>query len=177
MFPMRRFPHARPLVLAAAVLGATACDGAPQRKPPAQISPATEMAPAAQPVLEPVTIRTGRADRRFAVELAVTPEEQAHGLMFRTELASDEGMLFPFQPPKVASFWMMNTLIPLDMLFIRQDGTIARIAAMTKPGNLEPETSGEPVAAVLEIAGGESARQGIKVGDVVRWRGFGPAAN
>ena len=79
-------------------------------------------------------------------------------------------MIFPFPQPRMASFWMRNTLIPLDMIFIRADGTIARIAAKTVPHSLEPVSSGEPVAAVLEIAGGRAAELGIGEGDRVSGR-------
>ena len=91
--------------------------------------------------------------------------------MFRTSVAPGAGMLFPMSPPRPASFWMKNTLIPLDLLFIRADGTIARIAANAVPESLALIESGEPVAAVLELAGGEAARQGIAPGDAVRWQG------
>jgi len=89
--------------------------------------------------------------------------------MHRQSLAPDAGMIFPYDPPQPASFWMKNTIIPLDIIFIRQDGTIARIAANTTPYSLEPVPSLEPVAAVLEIAGGRSAELGIAVGDRVSW--------
>ena len=73
-------------------------------------------------------------------------------------------------PPRPASFWMKNTVIPLDMIFVRPDGTIARIAADTVPYSLDPVDSGEPVSAVLEIAGGRAAELGIAEGDKVSWR-------
>lgn len=117
-----------------------------------------------------LSIQTAKAQHMFRVEVARTPEEQSKGLMYRTELAPDAGMIFPFEPPRPASFWMRNTYIPLDMLFIRADGTIAVIAANTTPLSLAPVESGEPVAAVLEIAGGRSAALGIREGDRVRWK-------
>jgi uncharacterized protein len=89
--------------------------------------------------------------------------------MFRQSLDPDRGMIFPRTPPEDATFWMKNTLIPLDMLFVREDGTIARIAENTDPMSLDPVPSLEPVAAVLEIAGGRSAELGIKQGDKVSW--------
>ena len=91
------------------------------------------------------------------------------GLMNRQSLAPDRGMIFPYDPPRPASFWMKNTLIPLDMIFVRPDGTIGSIAANTVPLSLDPVPSGEPVAAVLEIAGGRSAELGISAGDKVSW--------
>ena len=92
------------------------------------------------------------------------------GLMYRNALAPDRGMIFPFDPPRQASFWMRNTLIPLDMIFIRTDGTIANIAANTVPFSEEPVLSEGDVAAVLEIAGGRSAELGIRAGDKVSWK-------
>ena len=117
----------------------------------------------------PLTIRSGARTHRFTVEVARTPKEQEIGLMNRQSLAPDRGMIFPYDPPQPAAFWMKNTLIPLDMIFIRADGGIARIAANTVPLSLEPVPAGEPVAAVLEIAGGRSAELGIRAGDAVDW--------
>ena len=117
----------------------------------------------------PLTIESSGKTHRFIVEVAETGEQQAQGLMFRKSLAPDRGMVFPRDPPGDASFWMKNTLIPLDMIFIRTDGTIARIAENTVPMSLDPVPSLEPVGAVLEIAGGRSAELGIKAGDRVRW--------
>ena len=91
------------------------------------------------------------------------------GLMFRKSLAADRGMIFPLPTPQPAAFWMKNTLIPLDMIFIRTDGTIAYIGAMTVPHSLQPVGPSEPVAAVLELRGGRSAELGIREGDVVSW--------
>jgi len=101
--------------------------------------------------------------------VARTAEEQSRGLMHRQSLAPDRGMIFPYEPPQQVGFWMKNTLIPLDMIFIRKDGSIANIAENTVPLSLEMVPSAEPVVAVLEIAGGRSAELGIKPGDRVRW--------
>lgn len=92
------------------------------------------------------------------------------GLMFRRSLARNRGMIFPMGEPRMAAFWMKNTLIPLDIIFIRSDGRIARIAR-AKPLDLTSVPSGEPVTAVLEIRGGRAAQLGIRRGDRVRWRG------
>lgn len=118
----------------------------------------------------PLEIHTARGVVRYKVEVAVTPQEQARGLMYRTSLPDHGGMIFPMTPPRPASFWMKNTYIPLDMIFIRPDGAIARIAANTIPESLEPVESGEPVSAVLEIAGGGAAANGIAEGDKVSWK-------
>ena len=117
----------------------------------------------------PLTITSNGQVRRFTVEIAKTSEQQSMGLMYRNKLAPDRGMIFPFDPPRDASFWMRNTLIPLDMIFVRADGSIANIAANTVPYSEEPVPSDGPVAAVLEIAGGRSAELGIKPGDKVEW--------
>jgi uncharacterized membrane protein (UPF0127 family) len=116
-----------------------------------------------------LTIHSRNGAHPFVVEVARTPEEQERGLMFRETLAPDRGMIFPYDPPQPASFWMKNTLIPLDMIFIRPDHTIGRIAANTVPLSEEPVSYAEPVSAVLEIAGGRSAELGIKTGDKVEW--------
>ena len=118
----------------------------------------------------PLTITTTMGKKhRFTVEVARTEAQQAQGLMNRESLAPDRGMIFPYEPPVAASFWMKNTLIPLDMIFIRADGTIARIEANTAPLSLDPVPAGEVVAAVLELAGGRSAELGITAGAKVEW--------
>ncbi|MBA3668036.1 MAG: DUF192 domain-containing protein [Sphingomonas sp.] len=116
-----------------------------------------------------LTITTRGKPHRFTVEVARSAEEQATGLMNRSALAPDRGMIFPFEPPRPASFWMKNTLIPLDMIFIRADGSIANVEANTVPLSLEPVNSVGQVQAVLEIAGGRAAELGIEAGDKVEW--------
>ena len=115
-----------------------------------------------------VTTTSGKT-HRFTVEVARTPAQQAQGLMNRQTLAPDRGMIFPYDVPTPASFWMKNTLIPLDMIFIRSDGTVARIEANTAPLSLDPVAAGEPVGAVLELAGGRAAELGITAGAKVAW--------
>lgn len=105
----------------------------------------------------------------FTVEAARTSAEQARGLMFRTELADNMGMIFPFPQPRVASFWMKNTVIPLDIIFVHADGTIESIADSTVPYSTTPVVSGEPVSAALELRGGLAAELGIVSGDKVQW--------
>ncbi|HEY6047498.1 MAG TPA: DUF192 domain-containing protein [Sphingomicrobium sp.] len=116
----------------------------------------------------PLTIRSGSAVHNFTVEVAGTPEQQERGLMFVRSLPADKGMIFPYNPPQDVAFWMKNTLIPLDIIYIRADGTIIRIAN-AKPLDETPLPSGEPAAAVLEIRGGRAAELGIKPGDLVSW--------
>jgi hypothetical protein len=117
----------------------------------------------------PLTIRSKSGTHRFVVEVAATPEQQERGLMFRRSLAGNRGMIFPYDPPQDVAFWMKHTLIPLDIVFIRADGTIARITK-AKALDLTPLPAGEPIAAVLEIRGGRAAQLGIREGDVVSWK-------
>lgn len=118
----------------------------------------------------PLTVTTSQGQvHRFTVEVARTPEEQAQGLMNRQSLAPDRGMVFPYDYPQPVAFWMKNTLIPLDIIFISPGGRILRIEANTVPLSLEPVGSGEPVEAVLEIAGGRASELGIAAGDKVKW--------
>ncbi|WP_299321272.1 DUF192 domain-containing protein [Parasphingopyxis sp.] len=116
-----------------------------------------------------VTVRSATGDHLFDVETAITPEEQRRGLMFRESLPENGGMIFPFEFPRLASFWMRNTMIPLDMIFIRADGVITNIARETEPYTLDSYYSTEPVIAVLEIDGGRAAELGIDAGDYVSW--------
>jgi uncharacterized membrane protein (UPF0127 family) len=102
------------------------------------------------------------------VELADTDEARERGLMFRSEVPAGTGMLFDFQDVEPVAFWMKNTEVPLDMLFIGADGQIRHIHANARPFDETPIPSVVPVQAVLEIAGGEAARLGIHVGDRVR---------
>lgn len=103
----------------------------------------------------------------YNIELAVTPAEQRQGLMFRNHLPENDGMLFFFPQNGEHSFWMKNTLIPLDMIFIREDGVVHHIAANTIPLDTTPVPSNGVVRAVLEINGGQSVLRGIKPGDTV----------
>lgn len=118
----------------------------------------------------PLTITHAGKTHNFRVEVARTTEEQARGLMERTSLPENGGMLFPFENPKIASFWMEKTLIPLDMIFVRKDGSIDRIAENTIPNSREPVVSGGDVSAVLELAGGTSARLGLDESATVTWK-------
>jgi len=119
----------------------------------------------------PLTIASGGHLHRFKVEVARTDAQQELGLMFRRRIDPDGGMIFPMDPPHRATFWMKNTLVPLDMVFIRTDGTIARVAANTVPLSLDLVDAGETVGSVLELAGGRAAQLHIAAGDKVRWNG------
>lgn len=109
----------------------------------------------------------GGQRQKFQVEVARNDADRAQGLMFRRSMPADRGMLFDFGKVEPVSMWMQNTYLSLDMLFIRPDGTIARIAAHTEPLSTRTIPSGEPVLAVLELNAGTAAKLGIKAGDKV----------
>lgn len=155
-------------MIVAASLAALFCYAA-QPAPLQSASAALARSPAGMPLV-PLKIRSRNHVHRFTVEVAVTPEQQERGLMFRPHVGPNEGMIFPMAPTRVATFWMRNTMVPLDMVFIRADGTIARIAVNTVPYSLDTVSSYEPVASVLELAGGRTAELGIKANDRVIWR-------
>jgi uncharacterized protein len=113
----------------------------------------------------PLVIETERGPVQFTVEMAITKEQWERGLMFRKSIAPDAGMLFDLGDEKRVSLWMKNTLVPLDMIFIRANSTIVQIAANAKPLSTDLIASSKPVRAVLEIAGGRAAELGIKPGD------------
>ncbi len=115
-------------------------------------------------------IKSKGKDHAFTVEVAATPDEQQKGLMFRTELSDKAGMIFPQSEPRIASFWMKNTVISLDIIFIKPDGKIENIAANTTPYSTDPVSATAPVSAVLELRAGLSAELGIGPGDVVTWK-------
>ncbi len=111
----------------------------------------------------------------FEVELAISPEQRAQGLMFRRDLPEMSGMLFVYGKEVEISMWMKNTIIPLDMVFIKADGRIATIAERTIPQSLETISSLQPVAGVLELNGGTVARLDIRRGDRVLYSAFSKA--
>lgn len=154
--------------IALAVLGCRAESQLPANPPAtSETSQEAEAEDAVETIA--VTVRSATGDHVFDVETAITPEEQRRGLMFRESLPENGGMIFPFEFPRLASFWMRNTMIPLDMIFIRADGVITNIARETEPYTLDSYYSTEPVIAVLEIDGGRSAELGIDAGDRVSW--------
>jgi uncharacterized protein len=120
----------------------------------------------ALPVVQ-IVIDTDAGPHTFTVEIAADEAARAHGLMERTDLPADNGMLFDYHAPANVAFWMKNTPLPLDMIFIRADGTISTIVAETIPYSETPIPSSEPVQAVLEINGGRAAELGIHPGDRV----------
>lgn len=122
--------------------------------------------------LEPLTLVTASGPHALRVEVARTPQEQALGLMYRTELANGQGMLFVHERPQDVAMWMKNTYIPLDMVFIKRDGTVHRIARKTEPHSEALIHSEGEVNAVLEIAGGAAKAYGLEPGDKVRHQFF-----
>ncbi len=132
------------------------------------------MGPQPQLPTEPLSITADNGMvYKFTVEVAATAQQQAYGLMFRPFVAADAGMIFPNNPPVEVQFWMKNTIIPLDMVFIGPDGKIIAIAENTVPYSLKPVDSGGQTAATLELAGGITALDDINVGDRVVAKGLG----
>ncbi len=148
-------PLALPVLLAAALVIAGAGPG----------DRVSAQAPAF--ALDQLEIVTAGGRHRFTVEMAVTPEQRSRGLMFRSSMAADAGMLFDFGYPRQVSMWMKNTLISLDMLFITANGRIVNIARSNQPHSLNSVGSTEPVLGVLELNAGTAERLGIGPGDRV----------
>ena len=123
-----------------------------------------------------VTVTGDFGTVRFQVDVADDPEERARGLMFVEEMGRFEGMLFVYEGPRRATFWMRNTLIPLDMLFAAPDGTITFIHPEAVPLDETTIVGSDGVQYVLEINGGLAARLGIEAGDVLQHPAFGDAA-
>jgi uncharacterized membrane protein (UPF0127 family) len=117
--------------------------------------------------LETVEIATKQGVRIFTVEVVNTEADRAKGLMFRKTLPEGTGMLFDFKVDQPVSFWMRNTLIPLDMIFIRSNGEVANVHENAKPMDETPIPSAGPVRTVLEIIGGSARKLGIAAGDQV----------
>lgn len=122
--------------------------------------------PATGPV-EPLTIQSRTGPKRFEVEVMRDDAGRSRGLMFRRHMAADHGMLFDFERDEPVTMWMKNTYLPLDMVFIRPDGSVSRIAADTEPLSTAIIPSGSPVVAVLELNAGTAARLGLQAGDRV----------
>jgi uncharacterized protein len=115
-----------------------------------------------------VLVEAGASQYRFEVEIADDPVERAEGLMYRRSLADNAGMLFLYPKPQPVEFWMKNTPLSLDIVFVREDGTIAHIAESTTPMSEQLIPSGEPVRAVLEVKAGTMRQLGVTVGDRLR---------
>jgi hypothetical protein len=135
---------------------------------------ATLAEPALADALESLTISTATGDHAFSVEIAATPEKRERGLMDRRFMPMDRGMLFEFERDGPVAFWMKNTYIPLDMVFIARSGKVTRIVDRAEPMSETAIPSGGPCAAVLELNGGVAAEIGLRVGDRVRHPFFKP---
>jgi uncharacterized membrane protein (UPF0127 family) len=124
--------------------------------------------------LDALTIATLTGEHSFQVEIAKDDATRERGLMDRRYMAADRGMLFEFDHDAPASFWMKNTYIPLDMIFIARSGSVTHIVANAEPLSERVIPSGGPCAAVLELNGGTAAAIGLKVGDKIRHPFFKP---
>ena len=134
---------------------------------------AVASAPAGAASFQPLEIVTRNGVQVFSVEMATTEEEKQTGLMYRKELADGKGMLFDFNPEQEVSMWMKNTYVSLDMIFIRADGRILRIAENTEPLSTKIISSRGPARAVLEVVAGTAQKYGIRPGDRVGHPLFG----
>ncbi|MFM7349837.1 MAG: DUF192 domain-containing protein [Erythrobacter sp.] len=162
------------LAAAALVLGLAGCSTSESATASAQTPAPAQSGAAVHPVsgLRVIDLIVDRGGKRiaFKVEVADTPEAQARGLMFRQTLGDDEGMIFPSDTPEPRSFWMKNTPLSLDIIFIGPDGRILNIAANTEPYSLTPVTSQGDASAVLELRAGRAKALGIVAGDKVSWK-------
>lgn len=142
------------LLLSAAALVA-ACASTPAR------------APALFPALQQAKVRavTSTGTHEFSVWIAADPKSRERGLMFVREMPADRGMLFVFEFPQDVAFWMKDTFLPLDLVFIAEDGTVLNIAANAKPFSLDPIESDGEALTVLEVLGGTAKKIGLKPGD------------
>lgn len=167
MISVRHRPLLAAFLLAAVVSGCGSKPSAATQEPAAE----TAGEPAVQRLRTvPLTIVTNDGKRHvYTVEVARTSDEQAQGLMYRRAMPKDAGMIFPFPAPRPATFWMRNTYIPLDMVFLLADGRIESILADVPPLNEAQRSSLGPVAAVLELNAGEAARIGATPGDLVEY--------
>ena len=153
-------------------LAALALLAACSPQPAAQATPAAQMSsghPVSGLEVIPLTVDTPRGKHALRVEVASSEAEQARGLMFRTEMGANEGMIFPRNPPDIASFWMKNTPLPLDIIFIGPDRKVINVAANTVPYSLEPVGARGLTGAVLELNAGRAAELGIGPGTRIDW--------
>jgi uncharacterized membrane protein (UPF0127 family) len=135
----------------------------------AALATASEVHPVSGLAVIPLSIFASGTVHQFRVEIARTDTEQEKGLMFRTKMGADEGMIFPMSPPRSAAFWMRNTVIPLDIIFVGADHRILNVAANAVPYDERPLPSSGAVSGVLELTGGRAGQLGIGPGDRVTW--------
>lgn len=166
----------RSLILAATILatglGATACSAREAAGPASSVDINTPHETLSSFATEPLIIDTSRGRLEYRVEIADDEAERQHGLMYRTKMPDMHGMLFIFSRAREQAFWMRNTYMPLDIIYIGADGRIVSIVH-GRPFDDTPLPSGAPAIGVLEIYGGKAAEQGIAVGDRIVHRMFG----
>lgn len=157
--------------LAAVALALASCSSRASEGAAASAGIASEAArhPVSGLPVIPLTVTHAGKRHALRVELARTSAEQAKGLMFRSEMGADEGMIFPMEPPRTASFWMKNTVLSLDIIFIGTDRRILNIAANTTPYSEASVPSAGVTSGVLELNAGRAAELGIAPGDKVEW--------
>jgi uncharacterized protein len=146
-----------------------ACSSPPAERSPAPAAQQAAVHPLSGLEVIPLTVTSLGKKHTFRVEVARTDEEQARGLMFRTAMGADEGMLFPYDPPRVLSFWMKNTVLSLDLIFIGPDRRVINVAADAVPYSEQSILSDAPGIAVLELNAGRAKELGIVAGAQVDW--------
>lgn len=156
------------MALPAVLLATAACSQGGQEAAAAAPSAPAVHPESGLPIIPLRVVSKGKV-HAFRVEVARTPQEQARGLMFRAAMGADEGMLFVEDPPRRAAFWMRNTVIPLDIIFIGTDRRVLNIAANAVPYDETPLPSAGLASGVLELNGGRAAELGIAPGDKVEW--------
>ena len=134
-----------------------------------QVEPDRNVHPVSGLEVVPLTVTSLGKTHEFQVEVARTPQEQARGLMFRTEMGPNEGMLFPYDQPRVLSFWMKNTVLSLDLIFIGPDRRVINVAANAVPYSEQSIVSDAPAIATLELNAGRAQELGIVAGAKVDW--------
>ena len=172
MMRIASFPNALALALPIA-LAIAACSPVTAGSANAPAASPSAAAAAVHPIsglkILSLNVTTASGVHKFKVELAASPEAQEQGLMFRTAMGADEGMIFPMDPPRRASFWMKNTVISLDLIFVGVDHKILNIAANAVPYDMSPLSATGTTGGVLELNAGRAAQLGIKPGDTVSW--------
>lgn len=155
------------LIPLALLVFAVACSPQPAAEAaPTQATP--QRHPASGLVIVPLSITSRKGTHRFRAEVAISAAEQQKGMMFRTSMAPNEAMIFPNPMPQNRSFWMKNTVIPLDIIYVGPDRKIVNIVT-GEPYSTVSLPSDGPVINVVEIPGGRAAELGIKAGDRVTW--------
>lgn len=146
-----------------------ACSPQSAERSPAPAAQQASVHPVSGLEVVPLTVTSLGKKHTFRVEMARTDQEQARGLMFRTEMGPDEGMLFPYDPPRVLSFWMKNTVLSLDLIFIGSDHRVINVAADAVPYSEQSILSDAPGIAVLELNAGRARELNIVAGARVDW--------